>query len=186
MNANAREWGAGDREQWTPLQIKNQKSTIVTLQSPSPSASFRRSMLGVRCSMFDVRCSMFDVRCSMFDVRCSMFDVRCSMFIPSFSAFQLFSIYPIRFSDGVRIPAGQAAAAVDTRNIARPTHTHPLCFRLMAAKTENHRKIAERMRSARIQASYPAMSLAEFLAQTPKELRVSKPGGLKSPKSSDR
>jgi hypothetical protein len=37
----------------------------------------------------------------------------------------------------------------------------------MAAKTEHHRKIAERMSLARAQASYPVMSRAEFLAQTP-------------------
>jgi hypothetical protein len=52
--------------------------------------------------------------------------------------------------------------------------------------TENHRKIAEQMSSARARASHPAMSHAEFLAQTPKELRVSKPGALKSQKPSDR
>jgi hypothetical protein len=55
----------------------------------------------------------------------------------------------------------------------------------MAAKTESHRKIAEQMRAARALASYPAMYRAEFLAQTPKELRVSKPDGLKSRKPGD-
>jgi hypothetical protein len=44
----------------------------------------------------------------------------------------------------------------------------------MAAKTEQHRKISERMAAARAQASYPVMSRAEFLAQTPKELRAVK------------
>jgi hypothetical protein len=44
----------------------------------------------------------------------------------------------------------------------------------MAAKTENHRKVAETMRSARKSASYPVMSRSEFLAQTPAELRIQK------------
>ena len=44
----------------------------------------------------------------------------------------------------------------------------------MNLKTEKHRKLAERMSSARVSASYPAMSRVEFLAQTPKELRVTK------------
>jgi hypothetical protein len=53
----------------------------------------------------------------------------------------------------------------------------------MAAKTENHRKIAERMSAARALASYPVMSRAEFLAQTPRELRISKKVAPKSPKA---
>ena len=70
--------------------------------------------------------------------------------------------------------------------IARPSDILQLCFRGVAAKTESHRKIAEQMSFARARASSPAMSRAEFLAQTPKELRVSRPGGLKSRKSSER
>lgn len=44
----------------------------------------------------------------------------------------------------------------------------------MAAKTDHHKKLAEEMRSARAMASSPVMSRAEFLAQTPAELRVSR------------
>jgi hypothetical protein len=51
----------------------------------------------------------------------------------------------------------------------------------MAAKTENHRKIAERMSAARERACYPVMSRAEFLAQTPEELRAPKSPGRKNP-----
>lgn len=53
----------------------------------------------------------------------------------------------------------------------------------MAAKTENHRKIAERMSAARAKASYPVMSRAEFLAQTPLELRILKTTVPRSPKA---
>ncbi len=53
----------------------------------------------------------------------------------------------------------------------------------MAAKTEHHRKIAERMSAARAQASYPVMSRAEFLAQTPSELRITRKTASKSPKA---
>lgn len=54
----------------------------------------------------------------------------------------------------------------------------------MAAKTENHRKIAERMKAARARACYPVMSRVEFLAQTPEELRAPKSVVRKSPKPS--
>jgi len=56
----------------------------------------------------------------------------------------------------------------------------------MAAKTAIHRKMAEQMKSARVRASLPVMSRAEFLAQTPKDLRVSKQGDRKSQGSSDK
>jgi hypothetical protein len=53
----------------------------------------------------------------------------------------------------------------------------------MAAKTENHRKLAEKMSSARASASYPVMSRAEFLAQTPPELRMPKTVKLQQKRS---
>ncbi len=56
----------------------------------------------------------------------------------------------------------------------------------MAAKTESHRKIAERMSSARAKASFPVMSRAEFLAQTPADLRAAKKAAAPSPKPSDK
>lgn len=56
----------------------------------------------------------------------------------------------------------------------------------MAAKTEIHRKISERMSAARSQACYPVMSRAEFLAQTPEELRAPKSRVRKSQKPSDK
>ena len=54
----------------------------------------------------------------------------------------------------------------------------------MNIKTEKHRKLAEMMRSARTSASYPVMSRVEFLAQTPKEVRILKTRDRKSPKAS--
>ena len=66
--------------------------------------------------------------------------------------------------------------------MARPFTTIGLPRITMAAKTESHRKIAEKMSSARTQASFTVMSRNEFLAQTPKELRIAKAGDQKSPK----
>jgi hypothetical protein len=54
----------------------------------------------------------------------------------------------------------------------------------MAAKTEQHRKVSERMMAARARASLPVMSHAEFLAQTPQELRMPKKTAFKSVKPS--
>jgi hypothetical protein len=101
---------------------------------------------------------------------------------------------PLPFESQSRVPsAPNIPSPIPLRNgiisdwkIARPSDILQLCFRGVAAKTESHRKIAEQMSFARARASSPAMSRAEFLAQTPKELRVSRPGGLKSRKSSDR
>lgn len=56
----------------------------------------------------------------------------------------------------------------------------------MAARTENHRKLAEKMRTARAQASHPVMSRVEFLAQTPQELRIARAAGLRVQKSNDK
>ena len=44
----------------------------------------------------------------------------------------------------------------------------------MAARTNHHKKLAEEMRSARAMASARVMSRAEFLAQTPADLRVAR------------
>jgi hypothetical protein len=50
----------------------------------------------------------------------------------------------------------------------------------MAAKTESHRKFSERMSSARAKASAQVMSRAEFLAQTPTNLRIAAARGNSS------